>query len=626
MTRARPWILVGLALVACLPGLLVWAQGGGAAMLVVVAMIIGVGLSGGRLGYPAATAVVVIWTLAAWTVTGEAIRMGPPSATLWNGVLLGAAFLPILVGLVVRLAFPDGAVRLAWDLRRRPAVIVGALAGAVAMLGTVGIAAERYGVNGMAWAMSGDARNTMQSALDVFPSVIGGQGIATYPMMALYSALAVVGSRPDSTGEPGTATLDHAITTLAAFECGVIALMTIASAGLLIQVMGARRVPLAAVVGASLAPLLGLGIGIGLQDGFVSAFPAIVIVTLSMTLAAVAADRGCSPGIRFLMAATIVVAAAVLLFTWAFVIVAVVPLLVLVVLWSWRTSPRWMRLVAIGAAVVAGLGLASFMPEWIRNTLENHVFALSGAIVAPSPWLLVLIPVFFGACALWQGQQGTRRILLAATFSGLAVAGMVAFICYSADGPPGYPYYAAKLTWIWSASVLGLAFVPVAFAFSADGGLWVSGRPRLAASAVGAVLLTVLVLIGVRFASPVESPLLAIQPMPFSTTSPIVDGWLRPSVGTVGIARRAAEVDNAVVFGATDPGDERLANFWLNLVPTNRANDFKGWADLTAGDMASLCDLLNRDPSRTVITANPDLAGTIRTDCGIPNPRVVILG
>jgi hypothetical protein len=384
------------------------------------------------------------------------------------------------------------------------------------------------------------------------------------------------------------------------------------------------------VIGASLAPLFGVGIGIGLQDGFVSALLAIAIVTLSLTLAALAVARDCQPGLRFLVTLTIAIALALLLFTWAYAIVAVVPSLAFVVVWSWRSWLPWMRFVIVVGSIVAGLGLASFMPRWIHHTININVFAMAGTIVSPNPWLLVVVPIFFGLGAMWFRQRETRRVFGLMFATGIAVAVAVVIICYAPPGPPGFPYYAAKLTWIWLASILGLFFVPVAAAFGARsvvfarlGGFGRSLRGvGITTSALGACLLTVLVLFGVRFASPLESPVLAAQPLPFGIWSPISRGWVNPAAGAVGVARRAAAFDNAVVFGITDPGNDRLANFWLDLVPSNQGGDFKGWAYYTAGDLASLCDLLTRDATRTVVTVNPGIAKSIQSSCHIENPKV----
>jgi hypothetical protein len=625
-------IAAGIAVAAFVLGLIVWASGGGAAILVATAVVTGIVLCAGRLGYPAATAVVVIWSLAVWTVAGEAASVGPSSATIWNWVFLVAACLPVVVGLAVRLAFVDGATQLARDLRLRPELIAAALAGTAAMVVAVGVAWKRFGLDGMAWAMSGDARNTIQSAAEMFPEIIGGRGIVIDPTMTLYSTLAIIGSRPESGFASGAALLDHSIITLATFELGAIALMTIASAGLLVQVAGARQLPVVAVIAASLAPLLGIGIGVGLQDGFVSAFLAIAIITLSMILAALALGRDCRPGIRLLAAATIAVAVFLLLFTWAYAIAAVVPLLALVLLWSWRTWSRRVRLMVLSAIVVVAAGLGSFLPRWIEHTIGNRVFSMSGTIVAPTTWLLLLIPLIFGLLALLYGSRDMRRFFLAATIAGIAVAVTVAVICYSPEGPPGYPYYAAKLTWIWSASVIGLVFVPVALVVrGARRAQEIEAPARrsrnqsdVAVTAAGAILMTLIMLIGVRFASPLESPVLVIQPMPVALSSPIAKGWSNPAAGAVAIARQAATIDNAVVFGVTDPGNDRLANFWLDLIPSNRGGDFKGWAYYTTGDITSLCDLLSRDPQRTVVTRDAELEQQIRLTCQIPDPRVAL--
>ena len=337
---------------------------------------------------------------------------------------------------------------------------------------------------------------------------------------------------------------------------------------------------------------------------------------------------------RFAAAFAIALACIVVLFTWAYVVVGLLPLLLAVIWWSWRAWSRWMRIVVVGTALVGSAGLLTFMPRWIHHTIGNNVFSMTGTIVAPTTWLLVIAAFGIVALICWPGQHGGRRFLVAALAATLAATAMVLLIIYEPAGPPGYPYYAAKLTWVWTASILPLAFVPVIYVFgrgrrssvTASAGLGLRGVRSDALALIGAGAMAIAILVGVRTFSTLDSPFLVIQPIPWSWSSPIANGWTNPSVGAVAAARAAANTPNAVVYGVTDPGNDRLANFWLNVIPDNAGGDFKGWAYYTTGDIASICDLLSRDPTRTVVTRDAGIEKTIREACRISAPRVKIIG
>lgn len=617
--RHAAWSVV--ALIVLVVGLAAWVAGYGGWPLVVAALAVGVLIAGRRLGLPAAIALTVIWSLGWWTLVGEVVLMGPASDTAWQWVLGFSAAGPVAVGFVLHALVPADVPRTSVSWRHAAAALVGP----VAFLIAVGIALRRFGMDGLGWAMSGDARNTIQSAREMFPTVIGGQGITIDPTIALYSLLAVIGSRPGGGGsEP--VVFDQAIVTLAATVAIAVVLMCLSSAALLVQAVGDRRVPVAAVVGASVAPLLGIGIGVGLQDGFVSALMAIVIVTSSLVVAALALAPDCDPRVRLIALASLVVAMGLLLFTWAYASVAVLPLLVAVVVYAWRGWDRAPRAIVMVGGALTLAALLSFMPRWIDHTITNNVFGMTGTIVAPTVWLLLIIVAALAVPVLLLREDCGRPFLIAALAAALAVTAFVTLIIYQPPGPPGYPYYAGKLTWVWSAAVLGLAFLPVVYAVDGRADAERTGTARGGRAGLCGVLLVLMVLMGLRFASSLDSPVLATQPIPPAAFSQIARGWTNPSAAAVSAARQAAQTPNVVVWDINDPGNDRLSNFWLDLIPSNRGGDLKGWAYLTSGELPSLCDLLSRDPTRTVVTLNPDLEGDIRRTCGIAQPNVRVLG
>jgi hypothetical protein len=126
--------------------------------------------------------------------------------------------------------------------------------------------------------------------------------------------------------------------------------------------------------------------------------------------------------------------------------------------------------------------------------------------------------------------------------------------------------------------------------------------------------------------SPVWSPLVSYSLLPRSWDSLILSGWSAPSVPAVDYALRVGETGKpAVIWNVTDAGNDRIANFLLDLYPQNQADDFKGWAYFQTPDISSLCDLLKRDPTRTVFTRDVLLPESISANCGIEDPQFEVI-
>ncbi len=189
-------------------------------------------------------------------------------------------------------------------------------------------------------------------------------------------------------------------------------------------------------------------------------------------------------------------------------------------------------------------------------------------------------------------------------------------------GPLVWSYYAVKTVWLVSACLVWLAFLPVvrlaAGAPRASAAGW-PGRRRLLARSAGLGVLSLAVLMALGFTTPVAEPI-----------EKAADGWGAPTAAAV--ERTAAAADDGepfVLFGWSDPGNDRLANFWAGTTwGTDAAGTILdpnpvGWAYNATGQVTDVCSLAELVPGLRVVTRTPDLASQLDDAC--PDARVEVV-
>jgi hypothetical protein len=627
-------VLLALAVLAC---------GYGAVALLVVSLVFGVVVGSRRLALPLTIAIVWIWTLAA--IVGYAILIRPvvPFRGLIEPMDAVLSVIPLGVGyvlFVVSKHFECPGKRTS-PLRGNPQLILGVLSGAIIVVFCSLLAVKRFGFTGIAWALGGDARNMLMIYSEHNAAVLAGGslvGIAS-PHSAFLGLLDIAYSNPMAQIRWIEGSLEPLVLGLFLVTLLAIVMMCVSSACLMWQATGRTFRPSAlAITGASVVPLAGVGIGVGLQDGFLTALLAISVVTFSIQLSICAQQYSNVRIIQILSLTTLAAAVLVLMFLWAYIAITVAVIFsVLLIRSIFKASITW-RIAASSLTVVACFMLWPIVRPMGQYALTSERLLAFGSIAAPATILLFVAPlIVYSVVRVFSEIEGSGvqlRIFFpyfCATFCAISV---VVFIAYFSPGPPVWPYYAAKISWIWIASTSALIFLPVALldrVFSerkaAQNNLLQSdGVQRFLISCkIPIVVLVVLVLAMVQQVSPVSSPVLAFNPLPLSYSSPIADGWGSPSPLSLDGALTAATLGKpTVVWGIGGPGGDRLANFWLDLQEVNKRDDFRGWAYYETGTLDSLCDLLHRDESRTVVTRDPNLGSSIIEQCGI-TPSIELL-
>ena len=614
-------------------GAVSWFVGGGGIGMILGSLVLGVVVAARAISLPLAIAIITIWTFFTWLVGGVVVEAYFLASPVAGWILAGISLTPIVIGCICWNYF-----RLTAGRRGSPMAptqdghILSALAGPVLVVMVVVGTMLRYGNAGMAWALGGDARNQVdQFVIAHFQTPAAGSLVAAItPRSMLNSMLTVFTSSPFSTTSLATDQVLLTMRGLTAITTLAVVLSCLSAGTLMIQIARGRGWGIHwAIVAASLIPLTGIGVGIGIYGGFVTALLVIPLITFSLVLATAIHQGRLPQSVVVLLLVTMGATVIIVLLLWSFIAPTAIALLGLGTITSWRILSRRLRLMFIAVVIGGVVVLAPLIKDWGREVLESNIFAWGGSITAPSATILLVTPLAVFAMVLATGTHRPAHFLWAYSIGLVSSLMMIAVIVYEPAGPPVWSYYGSKVAWIWIAASLPLAVLPIAqfagcFASSNEAknvnADEVNGPLRRQFSMGFALLLTLVI---AQSLSPIASPFIDYSLVPFMARSPIGGGFTAPTPQALDVVLKSANRgEPVVVWSVNDPGNDRLSNFLLGLYPVNKNDQFQIWAYDQTEDISTLCTLLSRNPSRVVITRYAGLREVIIHDCGIPNPSV----
>ena len=515
-----------------------------------------------------------------------------------------------------------------------PVAITAMFLAVAALVGSLG----RF--NNVAWAMSGDARNHIAIIRGILTD--GGVGISTfveYPagVSAFTAILAGAGDRSGSVDEVMFNDVRAMASTyiLAAIAIGVLtaaALLEIRRPGA--SVGGRVSWPMfATLLVASSCAGTGFVLGMALDDGFLSAYGALPVSIAGVVLGLRCFSARLDGLVPFLFLATTVPLAFV---SWT--LIAIVPAAILVSAIAAavrdvyrqrrhgiesslgpqaRSMRRWW-LLAIAVSIIGLVAIACVIVRFLPR-LEAS-FILSGSSQKPNNLMIVvLLLVAVSIAVATRGRKVSRQMVVP-----LAACGAGGLLVIWLVGLPGpgvtWTYYALKTSWLVSSSLLWVLFAPIV--------LWVEdsspssrARDRLG---IGALSMSLAVLMLCGSATTSQAPVL-----------PAARGWTQPSSEVVEQAMEGASAEAPFVFWKwSDPGDDRLGNFWGALAwgssPSGDYLELPGvpggvrlWAYFEGGETHELCELVMGAPGITVYTRNDGLEAELASSC--PAGTVTVL-
>jgi hypothetical protein len=146
------------------------------------------------------------------------------------------------------------------------------------------------------------------------------------------------------------------------------------------------------------------------------------------------------------------------------------------------------------------------------------------------------------------------------------------------------------------------------------------GRWAQLRGAVAAGGLSLALLFGLGFTTIIPDPLPAVK-----------KGWNQPTAAAIDRTVRAGKVPGPfLLWDWSDPGNDRLANFWAGVVwgidaagiPTQP--DVVSWAYTESGQLADLCTMAKQAPRLRIITRSPVLSGALDHTCPGTGARVIL--
>jgi hypothetical protein len=359
-------------------------------------------------------------------------------------------------------------------------------------------------------------------------------------------------------------------------------------------------------------------LGTGLSGGFVTGYGSIPFALAAVVLAMRLCTRPSPVAYALLGPAT-------MLSVFGWTVLAAVPVAAtiaasLVLLHRWRGSRAPLRtrqglgwalatIPAVGAVVVTtGIVVT-------QSATLKAAFLLPGTVTSPQPRVLPLLAVLAVALLLLARTTDDRQRL--AVVAAVAVAGFVTVYALRAvgPGPAIWTYYSAKALWLIASSVIWVAFLPVLRLPQPGPDVWAQLR---GAAAAGAFSVALLVAFG--FTTTIPDPLPAAQ-----------KGWNQPTAPAIDRTVRAGNVPGPfLLWDWSDPGNDRLANFWAGDVWGVDAGgsltqpDVVSWAYTETGQLTDLCAMAKLAPGLRIITRSPALSGALTHTCPGNGARVIL--
>lgn len=553
---------------------------------------------------------------------------------------------PIVVALLLRWRSQAGPVKVRCPRFAAPQVF--AVSVVVVVLGVVRWIASLGQGYGIAWAMSGDARNevlVMRSAIQAGGITV--RELKSYPGLldSIMAQVALAGGRTHL--RPGQLMLHDASTLVVfyALACICIALMMAAALTevlpepLTFSVRDLGAGGLLVIVGAAATSATPMVLGTSLYGGFVVAYSTIPVLMASIVLA-LRFFRRPSPGPIVLLA----LAAVFTLFSWSVVVVIPASLDIVMIVFAlrrWHASCShigWTWIVSYlagGAVVVLLVGIGISQEGQLRSAMAG-----TGAIVPPDIAIGIAICILAVLFAVLVREPQRRWQLGSLALASILVA-IVIWGIRSLGRPPHGTYYSMKTMWVSASSLLWLAFLPALMLLSATR-RWSGGRSVATAfvEAIGGASWSVLVIVLIGTATSVSGPLALARA-----------GWSQPDASVVTEVAHAGNRYRSFVLWQwdADSANDRLGNFWADLVwgtkskssavpyqppvayPPGLPGGLYLWAysddaDQLVGSQgaAELCSVVRSVPGVVVLTRDRYLHDELRRYCPVTGTRVVV--
>jgi hypothetical protein len=501
--------------------------------------------------------------------------------------------------------------------------------------------------HGIAWAMSGDARNHVGIVRSIlYDGGLTLERLKTYPagVNAFAAVLAGAGPREGATDLAMLTDIHAMATTYLLAVIAIAVLIAGALTAILPSTTGSNGWPPVAIVITLLTASAVAGspfvLGMALTDGFFSGYGALPASLAGVVLALrfFTKARSEAPLTGAVILAFVTLSTFLTFMSWTVLVVVPAALSAVILvslakrLWVARRDARPLRdraalfasWVVICGACIAMLVLARV----IEVALPRLMLALvsPGSSRAPYTLMLVVLCLVALGTALFVNRSTACRQLYVPVIA--AAAGIATLFWLVRLPGPGmtWTYYAQKTNWLVSANLIWVPFAPIVLWLSGDGDP-VTRKSRASGLSAWFGALSSAVAVLMLFSSATTAPGVLLE---------AARGWNQPSATVVTEAIRVANTGEPTVFWDwSDPGNDRLGNFWGVLAwastPSGEFTTLPGvpggfsyWSYMEMGQLSDLCTLAGGAPGITVRTHNEDLSDDLRQACPTATATVVV--
>jgi hypothetical protein len=500
---------------------------------------------------------------------------------------------------------------------------------------------QHHGKNyGIAWAMSGDARDHVQ----IMRSIISSGGLTVHELKsypAIVNTVSAIISVADGRSGllPGDLMVHDVQAVASTYVLSIIGIATLFMASLYQfvpkVVRELRRIPVAltttmlACAGIAVTPLV---LGTALNEGYLSAYGALPIALAVVVLALDLCERPSFPMLVLLGVGTVIT-----MFSWTMlVIVPGSAALIVALVYIRRVVVRRDHLVAylrerwvwlLAAAFSYGLIMVLAIATVVQRRVLETQLSLPGAIIAPSEKLLFLVGLV-SLGFLCVSPTSLRKLRLAIPIA-CAVLGMIAVHWINTlahTQGPAWTYYAAKTEWLIASSIVWVAFVPIAISASKTrvptrAGSWLPVFATVQALAFSTVIYLLLTI-----TTTLTSPI----PIAFR-------GWTQPAAKEVSIVQQIGNKKaHFAVWNYLNAVDDRLGNFWAGLIwdttgtglrkrdQVGQYSSFIEWAYFEQDTAPSICDVAKSSPGVIIVTRDASLRKEMDESCPSNGARIIV--
>ena len=462
----------------------------------------------------------------------------------------------------------------------------------------------------LAWSGSGDSRNHVQTLFSIASKghldlIDIGSPLLPHTISALLSS-----GTPTTLGSDSSSRLLSDWTSYSLTWALLISVLGYAFAAVWEVVLPktSKKSVFFLLAPASALALTSLSLGTFLLDGFVTATAGAISVAFATALLFENSNKSSTTNLL-----SMVLAAALALFSWTFVVIPVLIMMIPTYL-RWLDFPSrslwmWARL----SLTVVGVGLTWYRFTTYYADIFLRALTNEGSISAAHPKTFKILIVAIVLLAVLSSKTKSPTIFQLGLVALSAIA--LILILNNASGIPlnGLNYYSSKAMMILFVGLLptALIFIPVFFRLIDLSSTYSALRIAIACALIG-----VLTHMSAQYVSPYPRIIGQIN-----------DGWQGPNANSVEhVLSLPNDPLNPVVFFdylPSETGENRLANFWLGTYADPWAY-YQSWTyfgDQT-GDYPAFCFLNRGYPQMTVYTGDPNLRSKMRVYCR--NEKMVI--